>query len=379
MKLLRNRPFKQSFWSKNSLNLREVPIYTHRPRRYGRPSLHAWGCVQIKRTNRGGRGALMVQPEVASPGDPAISATGLRKRYGKDESHIDALLGVDLRVERGEIVGILGPNGAGKTTLIEILEGLRGADAGSARVLGHDVSNAREMKAIRHRMGVSVQQTVLPPLLTVAELLSLHCALFPRSRPIDDLIEQVSLEEKRDTRIKHLSGGQQQRVAVALSLVSDPELIFLDEPTSQLDPQARRAVWTTLLQQRESRNAAMVINTHQMEEAQRLCDRVLVLDHGEILAEGAPDALIGRYCPERVVEFVAPMESDLDFLDGTTTALLEIEAGVRVRVQTHAVNTLITNLIERNTRGDLAVDDIRVDRQSLEDVFLKLTGRGIRD
>jgi ABC-2 type transport system ATP-binding protein len=321
----------------------------------------------------------MTRPDAASLGDPAISATGLRKRYGKNESHVDALLGVDLHVGGGEIVGILGPNGAGKTTLIEILEGLRGADAGHARVLGQDVSDAVGMKAIRHRMGVSVQQTVLPPLLTVAELLSLHCALFPRPRPVDQLIEQVGLEEKRDTRVKHLSGGQQQRVAVALALVGDPELIFLDEPTSQLDPQARRAVWATLQQQRERRNAAMVINTHQMEEAQRICDRVLVLDHGEVLAEGAPTALVGRYCPERVVEFVAPLESDLDFLDGTPTALLEVEAGVRVRVQTDAVNNLISNLIERNTRGDLAVDDIRVDRQSLEDVFLKLTGRRIRD
>jgi ABC-2 type transport system ATP-binding protein len=320
-------------------------------------------------------------PEAAAPraADYAIRAENLRKRYGDGTTHTDALLGVDLHVHQGEIIGVLGPNGAGKTTLIEILEGLRVADAGRALVLGQDATDATAMKSIRHRMGISVQNTVLPPLLTVQELLALHCGLFPNSRPADTLIEQLGLVEKRKEQIRRLSGGQQQRVAVALAVVGDPELLFLDEPTSQLDPQARRAVWELLEQQRRRRNAAILITTHQMEEAQRICDRVLILDRGAILAEGTPTALVAAHCPGQVVEFVAPARADLHFLDGSAAAQPESTDRVRVRVNTRAPGEVIAELMARQGRGELAVEDIRVDRQSLEDVFLKLTGRGMRD
>lgn len=308
----------------------------------------------------------------------AVEASDLRKRYGRSEAYIDALLGVDIQVKPGEILGVLGPNGAGKTSLIEILEGLRIADAGRAQVLGQDVGDSRGLKAIRHRMGISAQHSVLPPLITVEELLSLHRALFPHSLDTEKLIEQLGLEDKRETRIKHLSGGQQQRVTIALALIGDPELLFLDEPTSQLDPQARRAVWAALERQRERRNAAMLITTHQMEEAQRICDRVIVLDQGKVLAEGSPTELVESYCPERVVEFVAPAQTDLEFLNGSAVSLRESSRNIRVRVQTGEANRVVADLVARQGRGEISVDDIRVDRQSLEDVFLQLTGRGIR-
>ncbi|MDP5210775.1 ABC transporter ATP-binding protein [Microbulbifer sp. 2205BS26-8] len=312
-------------------------------------------------------------------GQIPVFAKEVRKRYGKEGSYTDALTGVDLQIKNGEIVAVLGPNGAGKTTLIEILEGLRLADAGRVQILGQDVHDAEKIKKLRYRMGISAQNSVLPPLLTVEELLSLHANLFPNSQSVDRLIDELGLREKCDTRIKHLSGGQQQRVTIALALIGDPELIFLDEPTSQLDPQARRAVWAVLNRQRERRNATILITTHQMEEAQRFCDRVMVLDHGKVLVEGEPASLVEQFCPERVVEFVSPKSSNLQFLNDSAIKIRETFSSAQWRVHTTSANGLVSELISRQSRGELEVEDIRVDKQSLEDVFIQLTGRGIRN
>ncbi len=309
----------------------------------------------------------------------AVVARGLRKSYGDTEHRVDALLGVDLAVERGEIVGVLGPNGAGKTTLIEILEGLRAADAGEARVLDVAVADRAAMKRCSKRVGIAFQHSVLPPLLSVEELMAFQKSLFASRVDIVELIDAVGLTEKRSARIASLSGGQQQRVTVALALVGDPELMFLDEPTSQLDPQARRAMWAALERQRERRDAAILLTTHQMEEAQRLCGRIVVLDHGRVIAEGTPNALIDRHCPGRVVEFVTTREAPLAFVSDPMTRHDEGAASMRVRVEARDVNALIAALIDRQRDAELKVDDIRIDRQTLEDVFLKLTGRAIRE
>ena len=308
----------------------------------------------------------------------AVEVRGLRKSYGKAESRTDALVGIDFEVRPGEIVGVLGPNGAGKTTMISILEGLMQADAGSARVLGEDIHAEGAFKRIKQRLGVSMQHSVLPPLLTVAELLDLLRVLYADGRDPDQLIELLGLQAKRATQTRHLSGGQQQRVAVALALIGDPELVFLDEPTSQLDPQARRAVWDLLLEQRDRRNAAVLVTTHQMEEAERLCDRVMILDHGQILAHGSPRELIERYCPERVVEFLTPHGTDLGFLGAACERAPAAGGQERVRLRPAEYAPSLLELMARQSRGELAVNDLRVDAQTLEDVFLKLTGRGIR-
>jgi ABC-2 type transport system ATP-binding protein len=309
---------------------------------------------------------------------PAIAARGLRKRYGARGEHVDALLGVDLVVHPGEIVGVLGPNGAGKTTLIEILEGLRQPDAGSAEILGVPLGDPQRLKEQRHRMGISLQHSVLPPALTVQELLVFQRTLFDSPIETAALIEEVALTEKRDTRIGQLSGGQQQRVAVAMALAGDPEIMFLDEPTSQLDPQARRAVWEALERQRERRNAAIIITTHQMEEAQRLCRRVVILDRGRIIESGTPGELIQRHCSQRIIEFVAPAASDLQFLTDDWTSEALPGNTRRIRVQTNDAHELVAELIQRQRNGRLLAQDIRIDQQTLEDVFLKLTGRRIR-
>jgi ABC-2 type transport system ATP-binding protein len=315
-------------------------------------------------------------PSVAPPAD-AIVASGLRKHYGRDDKRIDALLGVDLTLRRGEVVGVLGPNGAGKTTLIEILEGVRAPDGGSARVLGVPVQDQAGMKRVCGRIGIASQHTVLPPLLTVRELLTLQRTLYASSVAVDTLIDTLGLSEKARARVGSLSGGQQQRVAVALALVGDPELLFLDEPTSQLDPQARRAVWAVLEQQRARRGASLLLTTHQMEEAQRLCDRILVVDRGRVIAEGSPGELVERHCPGRVITF-ALGDADANALAGLP-AQIHDDGGTRtVRVDASDVNAVLGTLVDRQRAGQLALDGLRIERRTLEDVFLQLTGRQIR-
>ena len=309
---------------------------------------------------------------------PAVQVSGLRKSYGKAQNRTDALVGIDFCVHPGEIVGVLGPNGAGKTTMISILEGLVAPDAGRAAVLGEDISQPGALARVKQRLGIAMQHSVLPPLLTVSELLELLRVLYPQGREPDLLIELLGLDAKRDTQVRHLSGGQQQRVAVALALIGDPELVFLDEPTSQLDPQARRAVWDLLLQQRARRNAALLVTTHQMEEAERLCDRVMILDHGRVLADGSPRALVEQYCPQRVLEFLAPADASLDFL-GPDVSVSAASAGQHsVRARPPQLEPALQELLARQQSGALQLAELRVSGQTLEDVFLKLTGRRIR-
>ncbi len=301
----------------------------------------------------------------------------LWKRYGPTE----AVRGVTFAARRGEVVGILGPNGAGKTTVLEILEGLRSPDDGHASVLGAD---SRQLsRAIRARMGIAMQKTALPKLLTVHEILRQYGALYPRPRCPHRLLDQLGLQEKHDVRVGRLSGGQLRRLTVAMALVGNPELLFLDEPTAELDPQGRHAVWDLLRNEAPADGRTIILTTHQMEEAQHLCDRVVILDHGRVLAAGTPDALVERHGPGTAIRFTASGDTSIfssspGFLgaDRISVSTDPVRTSRRI-VTARTVRLELTLQAIMATRG-LTIEHLRVERPNLEDVFLSLTGRRIR-
>ncbi len=229
-------------------------------------------------------------------GDTVIDVRALKKRYGD----VQAVDGMAFDVRKGEIFGMLGPNGAGKTTTVEIVEGLRSADEGSVTVLGKNVSKDRNCH--KQDIGVQLQTTALFPELTVREVLSLFGSFYDRSLSPDELIEMVDLGEKRKCKNSKLSGGQQQRLSVALAMVNDPQIVFLDEPTTGLDPQARRSLWDTI-KELQARGKTVLLTTHYMEEAERLCDRVAIVDHGKIIALNSPHDLVTTYFKVSGIEF----------------------------------------------------------------------------
>ena len=302
----------------------------------------------------------------------AIEVENLHKSYGD----LKAVDGLSLDVEKGEVFGLLGPNGAGKTTTVEILIGLRQRDSGNVRVMGFDP--AQEGDAVKAQIGVQLQQTQLYPLLSVEEMLKLFASFYSNSVSIDELIELVGLEERRKAKYQHLSGGQKQRLSLALTLINDPELVFLDEPTTGLDPQARRALWEIVEQMRQQ-GKTVLLTTHYMEEAEVLCRRVAIIDHGKILALGAPRDLIEEFVPERAIE--VPIASNVE-----KSRLEELPAVSHVEIKDGIATIHTTNIRDSMTAilqgsGDLAVslDDLRIQRGTLEDVFLHLTGRTIRE
>jgi ABC-2 type transport system ATP-binding protein len=303
----------------------------------------------------------------------AITAENLRKYYGQTK----AVDGISFDVRASEIFGMLGPNGAGKSTTIEMVEGLRRPDDGRITVLG--LAQPRNSKAIKMRIGIQLQTTALYPRLTVTEILDLFHTFYPgrAALPTAELIRLVDLEEKRHTRSKQLSGGQRQRLSVALALVNDPDLIFLDEPTTGMDPQGRRQLWDVIEALRR-RGKTILMTTHYMEEAQQLCDRVAIIDHGKILELDSPASLIRRYFQEVAVEFHdgATDAARYRTLPGVTSATGENE---RVTLYTTDVPQTMAALLARETAGGGAFRDLNVRSATLEDVFLKLTGRALRD
>lgn len=301
-------------------------------------------------------------------GEPAVVVEGLRKSY----RGLEALSAVSFEAYPGEIVGVLGPNGAGKTTLIEILEGLRLPGAGRVTVLGTNVRGALD-SATRNRIGVAMQATAFPQLLTVWEALRLYASFYSTPRDIAELLRIFDLTAKRDALIGTLSGGQRQRLAVALGLVGNPDLLFLDEPTSQLDPRARRAVWDILLDDEQRTRRCVLLTTHQMEEAQRLCSRVAILDRGAILAMDTPARLIAGHCPGHVVRFHSTPGPELSAI-GPCLATEPAGERVSVSLQTEQLETTMTTLMQARSRG-MTVENLRVESGTLEDVFLRLTGR----
>jgi ABC-2 type transport system ATP-binding protein len=302
----------------------------------------------------------------------AIQVNALVKRYGD----LTAVDGISFAVENGEIFGLLGPNGAGKTTTVEIIEGLRKPDAGSAMVLGIDV--AARPQEIKERIGVQLQTSSLFESLTAWEVLDLFGTFYRRRVAPDELISLLNLQEKRDSLTKNLSGGQQQRLSVALALVNDPEVVFLDEPTTGLDPQARRALWE-VIEHLKRRDRAVLLTTHQMEEAERLCDNVAIMDHGHILAIGKPRDLVSAYFEEVAIEFETQKGANDDLLGSVegVTGFREDEGVVTVYSK-NPQGTLST-LLSSSSKGDWQLANIRVRPATLEDVFLKLTGRRIRE
>ena len=310
---------------------------------------------------------------------PALFLRGLRKTY-KD---VVAVAGLDLEVRAGECFGLLGPNGAGKTTTIEICEGLTQPDAGEVRVLGETWQS--DAKGLRQRLGISLQETQFSDKLTVAETLQLFRSFYQRPRPLDEVLAAVQLGEKRNGRVGQLSGGQKQRLALACALVADPELFFLDEPTTGLDPQSRRQLWE-LIEGVKRAGRTVLLTTHYMEEAERLCDRVAIVDHGKIIALGTPRELIASLGAEHVVEFkfgassdgpgVPPADQDLLALDGAKN--LRRKDGSYLLEVSHAHRT-VPALLDFLTARGLPLEQLSTHSATLDDVFVHLTGRQLRD
>jgi ABC-2 type transport system ATP-binding protein len=311
--------------------------------------------------------------EIASKS--ALSVRQLRKAY-KDVVAVD---GLNLEVQAGECFGLLGPNGAGKTTTVEICEGLTPPDSGEVEVLGRRWSS--DAAQLRQRLGIQLQDTQLSEKLTVHETVRLFRSFFRQGAEASGVIARVQLEEKQNSRVGDLSGGQKQRLALACALVGDPDFLFLDEPTTGLDPQARRQLWD-LIEEFKASGRTILLTTHYMDEAERLCDRVAIMDHGKVIALGTPRELIASTCAEQMVEFTAGSASHA--LD--VPALRRIEGVREVRTQNDAVilqvtelHTSVPALIAELTRQNVPLTELRTHSATLEDVFVTLTGRHLRD
>ena len=307
---------------------------------------------------------------------PALLVSGLRKRYGD----VVAVDGLDLTVATGECFGLLGPNGAGKTTTIEICEGLTIPDEGVVEVLGQRWD--RDERALRERLGIQLQETQLAEKLTVEETVRLFRSFYARGRGVDEVIDLVQLGEKRHARVGKLSGGQKQRLALACAMVGDPELLFLDEPTTGLDPQSRRQLWDLIVELRAS-GRSIVLTTHYMDEAERLCDRVAIVDHGRVIALGTPRELIAGLGAEHVVEFTTPGAANgaldvraLEALDGVHSARAQ---DGRWTLEVMELARTVPALLAELSRRGLPLGELATHSATLEDVFVSLTGRQLRD
>jgi ABC-2 type transport system ATP-binding protein len=302
----------------------------------------------------------------------ALEISGLRKAFPK----VVAVDGLDLEVRRGEVFGLLGPNGAGKTTTLEMAEGLQKPDAGEIRVLGLDWK--RHGQEIRTRIGVQLQATSLFNKITPREALDLIGGYYPKRRPTEDLLDLVQLQEKADAYHITLSGGQMQRLALALALVNDPELVFLDEPTTGLDPQARRSLWD-VVRHMKAEGRTVVITTHYMDEAESLCDRLAIVDHGKVIARGTPASLISELGLPSVVELsfdgAAPDPAAFTSRLGSPVEVRED----RWEIPAADPKSILPKLLESAEATGTAYQQVHIRRATLEDVFLHRTGRSLRD
>jgi ABC-2 type transport system ATP-binding protein len=305
-----------------------------------------------------------------------VAVRDLRKEYGE----VEAVRGISFEIGAGECFGLLGPNGAGKTTTIEVLEGLLAPTAGEVVVLGRRWG--RDDREIRERLGVCLQQTVLSEKLQVGETVQLFRSLYREGREPAAVLAEVGLSEKRKARVGTLSGGQKQRLAVACALVGDPEVLFLDEPTTGLDPQSRRQVWE-IVNAFKGRGRTVLLTTHYMDEAERLCDRVAVVDHGRVIAEGSPRELVTSLGGDHVVEISAaasargPLQpSDLEGLPAVRAVHAE---GGQLLLTVTEPHRAIPALLDRLQEGGWELAGLTTRHASLEDVFMALTGRHLRD
>ncbi len=300
-----------------------------------------------------------------------ISVSHLGKSYGSTVAVDD----VSLEIHEGEIFGLIGPNGAGKTTTMECVEGLRKADRGTISVLGLDPR--RDLYALQHRIGVQHQEAQLQKRIRVWEAVDLWSTLYPRVVDTEALLARLGLEAKRNAKFMTLSGGQKQRLFIALAMIHDPEVLFLDELTTGLDPQARRTIWELVTGIRE-RGKTVFLTTHLMEEAERLCDRVAIVDHGRLVEMGTPADLVEKHCPERSVVFTSDGTGVAERLAGMPAVLSAVSNGC-----THTLHgegdDFVTHVISLIANEGIRVEGFRTEVPNLEDVFLKLTGHGIRD
>ena len=301
-----------------------------------------------------------------------IGVTNLVKTYGS----VKAVNQISFEVAQGEVFGMLGPNGAGKTTTVEIVEGLRPADSGSATVLGMDVS--KNTRAVKERIGVQSQSPALFPGLRVREIVTFFRSLYKKSVPTNQIIELAALQESRDVLFRNLSGGQQQRLSVALAFVNDPDIIFLDEPTTGLDPQARRAMWE-VIETFQRAGKTVVLTTHYMEEAQRLCDRIAIMDYGQIIALDSPQRLIDSNIKESAIQFKMKDYPGDQVITGLPDVSKVVREGDDIIVYTNNIPSAISGLLGMASQRSAELSELSVRQATLEDVFLKLTGKRIRD
>jgi ABC-2 type transport system ATP-binding protein len=311
--------------------------------------------------------------------EPVISVSGIRKTYGQTLA-VDE---VSFEVEQGEIFGLIGPNGAGKTTTMECVEGLRAPDRGTISVLS--LNPTRDARTLQHRVGVQLQQAQLQKRIKVWEAVDLWAALYPRAVNGDALLERLGLTDKRNAWFMTLSGGQKQRLFIALALIHDPEVVLLDELTTGLDPQARRTIWEMVRGIRD-RGKTVLLTTHLMEEAERLCDRVAIIEKGRVIDIGTPSGLVRKYCPEQAVVLVTEDSSarerfaSIPGVDAVGPVLVDrLEAhNTRYTIRGRG-DDFVSNVIQCLSEHRIRVTEFRTELPNLEDVFLRLTGHSIRD
>jgi ABC-2 type transport system ATP-binding protein len=307
----------------------------------------------------------------------ALEVRGLRKAY----QDVVAVDGLDLEVRRGECFGLLGPNGAGKTTTIEICEGLTTPDSGDVEVLGMRWST--QAMALRQRLGIQLQDTQLSEKLTVFETVRLFRSFYRQGPPAGEMIDLMQLGEKRASRVGSLSGGQKQRLALACALVGAPDLLFLDEPTTGLDPQARRQLWD-VIEAFRGEGRTILLTTHYMDEAEKLCDRVAIVDHGRQIALGTPRELVASIGGEHLVEFsvgghIRALDTEtLRGIDGVSDVRIDADTG-NVRMQVDELHRAVPALLNEINRQAIPLTELRTHSATLEDVFVALTGRRLRD
>jgi ABC-2 type transport system ATP-binding protein len=307
----------------------------------------------------------------------AIQCRDLRKTY---DGKVEAVRGLNLEIQAGECFGLLGPNGAGKTTTIEILEGLSEPTSGEVSILGH--SWREDEREMREWLGISLQETRLSEKLTVRETIELFASFYREPRSSEEVIEQLQLTEKADSWVGKLSGGQRQRLAVATALVCNPKILFLDEPTTGLDPQSRRQLWD-IIRQFQRDGGTVLLTTHYMDEAERLCDRLAIVDHGQIIAEGSPADLINRLGGHHVVEFSVSGSDGAGSAKEAWAGLPSVES-VReddglVALNVKQPHLTIPALLDAIDRQGSQLQHLTTRQASLEDVFVRLTGRHLRE
>lgn len=306
------------------------------------------------------------------PDELAIEVKGLVKRFGD----VVAVDGIDLEIRRGECMGLLGPNGAGKTTTVEILEGLQEPTSGHVRLLGLDWK--QDAAKLRQRIGLTLQETRLIDQLTVEETVRMFASFYPRSLPIEELIGMVQLGEKRQARVGKLSGGQRQRLALALGLAGDPDLLFLDEPTTGLDPQSRRALWDVVAELK-SRGRTVVLTTHYMDEAEVLCDRLVIIDRGRVMSRGTPHDIVASLGVEQVIELEAEPALDLERLRPLPAVVSAQRHADRVTLRVKELHVALPSVLREVEQAGGRLRHLSTRRPTLDDVFIGLTGRSLRE